>query len=402
MSKLSMDLSILKRIKKCDFYTLILVVILVIFGVVMVFSASYYKSINESGTPYGFLKKQVFFAITGAILMYITSILDYHLCRKLAKPILILTIILLIAVLTPLGTTVNNASRWIRFGPISIMPGEIAKIAAIVFTSVFFADEPKKILSFKKGVAPMLVFMGVLGILIVKQPNLSTALTVEGIIAGIMFVEGLQLFYVTFGISAAALGLVIIANSGTYWSKRLISFTNPFKYAKGDGFQAVQSLLALGTGGIFGLGLGKSVQKNLYLPEAQNDFISAIIGEELGLVGMLIMLLVFLILIWRCVLIAMRAPDQLGMLLASGVAIMIGLQVSLNIAVVTSSMPPTGIALPFVSYGGNTLWITMGLMGVVLNISRQSKIPWQNDKKERKNSERVTRIRQKKERENLL
>ena len=157
-----------------------------------------------------------------------------------------------------------------------------------------------------------------------------------------------------------------------HWKKRIVAFTDPFADALGDGFQVVQSLLALGSGGLFGLGLGKSIQKNLYLPEPQNDFIIAIIGEELGLIGLLILLAVYAVLIWRCFHVCLNAPDRFGMLLAGGITIMIGLQVVLNIAVVTSSMPATGIALPFISYGGNALWIFMGCSGILLNISRQS------------------------------
>ncbi len=376
---------------KCDFYVLLLVVILVIFGVVMVFSASYYKSISESGTPYGFLKRQLLFAVVGSGLMYVASKFDYHIYQRHYLFILGVCMALLLAVLTPLGTTVNGATRWIYIGPLSLMPGEIAKFGAVICTSAFLAEKPGRISSFKDGILYIFIFMLATGFLIFKQPNLSTALTVEGIIAGIMFIEGLQLTYIGGGIAAGILGIIVLVQSGTYWSKRLISFTNPFKYADGDGFQAVQSLLALGSGGLFGLGLGQSVQKNLYLPEPQNDFISAIIGEELGLLGLLVLMIVYMILVWRCALVAMRSKDKFGMLIASGVSIMIGLQVILNIAVVTSSMPPTGIALPFVSYGGNTLWIFMILLGIVLNISRYDS---QNQRTKEKKTRKIrTRVK---------
>ena len=205
-----------------------------------------------------------------------------------------------------------------------------------------------------------------------KQPNLSTAMTLAGIVVGMTFLAGLDIKYI---ITIAGLGILAvcgIATSGTYWATRLFSFWDPFKAAKDDGFQAVQSLLALGTGGLTGRGLGESIQKTLYLPEPQNDFILAIIGEEMGLAGVLVMLTVFIILIWRCAKVTINAPDLFGMLFAGGVTMMIGIQVILNIAVVTSSMPPTGVALPFISYGGNTLWIFMGCIGILLNISRQS------------------------------
>ena len=360
-----------KKQKPCDFTIILLVTALVIFGVVMVFSASYYNSLNDTGSPFGYLKKQLFFALTGFVIMAFMSVIDYHILRKLSMILVVISLILLVLLFTPLGTTVNGATRWISFGPLNIMPGEIAKVAVIVFVAAFLAKDSTRILSFKEGVLPLLLFAGVFGGLIVKQPNLSTAITVCGIVIGMMFLAGLEWKYIIGMLVIGGGGLFAISKSGTYWASRLTSFTNPFADPQGDGFQAVQSLLALGTGGLFGLGLGKSVQKNLYLPEPQNDFILAIIGEELGLVGVLILLTVFAVLIWRCFIVTMNAPDRFGMYLAGGIALMIGIQVVLNVAVVTSSMPPTGVALPFVSYGGNALWIFMGAAGVILNISRQ-------------------------------
>lgn len=365
-----------KNLRASDFVIIAMVTILVIFGVVMVFSASYYKSINEEGSPYYYLIRQGIFALSGFVIMAVCSYLDYHIFRQLSILILAVSFILLLLVLTPLGIEEGGATRALYIG-FTIMPGEIAKVAVIVFTASFLASDPKLILSFSKGILPLVILMGVFGGLIVKQPNLSTAITVCGIIAGIMFLAGLQWRYVIGAIglgSAAVVGLIAIGDDigMKHWKKRIVAFTDPFADALGDGFQVVQSLLALGSGGLFGLGLGKSIQKNLYLPEPQNDFIIAIIGEELGLIGLLILLAVYAVLIWRCFHVCLNAPDRFGMLLAGGITIMIGLQVVLNIAVVTSSMPATGIALPFISYGGNALWIFMGCSGILLNISRQS------------------------------
>ncbi|MBQ1407714.1 MAG: putative lipid II flippase FtsW [Eubacterium sp.] len=367
---------VFKRIKEaepCDFLLLALTTILVIFGIVMIFSASYYDSLNsDGGSPYYYLKRQIAWAVIGFILMYVLSYVDYHMFRKYSIVILVISLLLLGALFTPLGTTVNEATRWIRIGPISIMPGEIAKFAMICFVSAYFAADIRKIKSLFKGIVPMVLLTGLFAGLIVVQPNLSTALTLCGIVAAMMFIAGMQWRYVWLLIAGLIGGLVLILNSDNYQAVRMRSFIDPFKDAQGDGWQVVQSLLALGTGGLRGLGLGKSVQKNLYLPEPQNDFILAIIGEELGFIGIMILLAVFIILVWRGLMIAMKAPDKFGMLFASGAMMMIGIQVVLNVAVVTSSMPPTGIALPFISYGGNSLWIIMGSIGVVLNISRQS------------------------------
>ena len=395
----------LKRAKPCDFLIIVLVMMLVIFGVVMVFSASYYKSISEDGTPYSYLKKQAAFALTGCVLMYIASVMDYHVWRKIAPYLLFGSLVLLLLILTPLGITVNGSTRWIGVGPLTIMPGEISKVAVIVFVAFYLSAKPDRILSIFRGILPMLFLAGVFGFLIILEPNLSTAITVVGIVVGMMFLAGLKWRYLFLMglLGGGGIYYILQDDSGNssieYWQKRLTSFLDPFENAKDEGFQAVQSLLALGTGGLFGLGLGKSVQKNLYLPEPQNDFILAIIGEEMGFISILILLMVFLLLIWRCFLVAMNAPDQFGMLLAGGITLMLGIQVVLNVAVVTSSMPPTGIAMPFISYGGNALWIFMGAMGVVLNISRNMEF---EKPKEETVSPRIERVRRKQERERMI
>jgi cell division protein FtsW len=364
------------NLRPTDFSIIALVTVLVIFGVVMVFSASYYKSIDDSGTPYHYLIRQGIFAVTGGVIMMICSVMDYHWYRRMSVLILGVALVLLVLVFTPAGVSEGGATRAIDVG-ITIMPGELAKPAAIIFTAAYLSADPKIIRSFKRGVFPLLLLMAVFGGLIVKQPNLSTAITVCGIIAGIMFLAGLEWKYVIGALGLGGAGIVGLISIGdkigaSHWAERLTSFTDPFAHALDEGYQVVQSLLALGSGGLFGLGLGKSIQKNLYLPEPQNDFIIAIIGEELGFVGLLVLMMVYALLIWRCFHVCMNAPDRFGMLLSGGITIMIGLQVILNIAVVTSSMPPTGIALPFVSYGGNALWIFMACMGMVLNVSRQS------------------------------
>jgi len=254
------------------------------------------------------------------------------------------------------------------------MPGELAKPAAIIFVAWFLSEDMDRIKSVKKGILPLLAVMAVLAGLIIKQPNLSTAITVCGIIVAMMLVAGMKWRYVfsTLGIGAAGILSILLFMKDSYWYTRLTAFTDPFADPLASGYQAVQSLLALGSGGLFGVGLGKSVQKNLYLPEPQNDFILAIIGEELGFVGILCIMIVYSLLIWRGIHIAINAPDQFSMLLASGIVLMIAIQVILNIAVVTSSIPATGINLPFISYGGNALLIFMFSIGVLLNISRHA------------------------------
>ncbi|MDY6038797.1 MAG: putative peptidoglycan glycosyltransferase FtsW [Eubacterium sp.] len=370
--KKKLGLEKLNKIKRCDSALVILVTILTMFGVVMVFSASYYSAINSTGSPFSFLWKQGFFAVSGFIIMMVMSLFDYHKLRRFAVPIAIIEIVLLLLIFTPLGVTINNARRWIRIG-ITIMPGELAKPAIILLASAYFSANIKRARSIK-GLFPIVAYTIFVCLMIVKQPNLSTSITVFLISAGIAFVSGMHWGYIGAMGGGLTLGSMYLAFFSTgYQHDRVVSFLDPFKYSLEGGFQVVQSLLALGTGSLRGIGLGNSVQKNLYLPEPQNDFILAIIGEELGFVGIAVLLTIFAVVIWKIFCIALNSKDRFGMLLASGVAMMIGFQVILNVAVVTSSMPPTGVALPFISYGGNALWIFMGLIGIVLNISRQQK-----------------------------
>lgn len=361
------------KIKSGDFVLTFLVLGLVIFGVIMVFSASYYSAISEYGDPYYYLKRDIVWAIGGMILMIITTFFNYKVYRSLAPVIMAVSALLLLLLFTPLGIETGGATRWLGVGKITVMPGEIAKIAVIVFVAWYLSKEPNRIKSFFKGVLPMLTVAGFLFVTIYFQPNLSTAMTIVGIVVGMMFVAGMSLWYFAGIIGLGAAGLVgLVVSKGGFHLRRILSFLDPFQDPLGDGYQVIQSLYALGSGGIFGVGLGKSIQKTLYLPEPQNDFILAIIGEELGFIGLLILIACYLILIWRGMHIAMNAPDMFGSLLASGITIMLALQVILNIAVVTSSMPPTGITLPFISYGGNALMLFMGSMGILLNISRHS------------------------------
>lgn len=363
------------RFRSGDFVLTILVLALVVFGIIMVFSASYYSSISETGDPYAYLKDHIVWAVAGAVLMMITALLNYRIYRTFAPALLVVSLILLLLLLTDLGITRNNATRWLGVGGFTLMPGEVAKICAILFVAWFLSNDTQRIRSFFRGVLPLLLLCAVYFGLIILQPNLSTAITICAIIVGMMFVAGLNLFYFVAiaGIGAAGVFAMIQTDEDGYWLSRFTTFLDPFQDPLGSGWQVIQSLLALGSGGLFGVGLGKSIQKTLYLPEPQNDFILSIIGEELGFIGCLLLIVAYIILIWRGSQIAINAPDRFGMLIASGITIMLAVQVILNIAVVTSSMPPTGITLPLVSYGGNALLLFMGSFGILLNISRHAK-----------------------------
>lgn len=355
----------------CDFALVLAVTILVLFGIVMVFSASYYYSISREGTPYAYLIKQGVYSVGGFVIMAFFSMYDYNKLSKYAWILLVGNIVLLLLLFTPLGINVNGATRWLKIG-VSVMPGELAKFTMIVYGATFFSTNLHKGKKIGK-MLPLLFITALICGLIIKQPNLSTAITVAIIVVGMAFLAEFPWRYIITLFFSGLGSMVAIGLFGqTYHRDRVLFFLDPFKNTTGQGYQVVQSLLALGSGGIFGVGIGKSVEKTLYLPEPHTDFILAIIGEELGLVGVVFLIITFMVLVWRCFVISMNAGNSMGMLLAGGIGIMIAVQVILNLAIVTSSMPPTGVALPFVSYGGNSLWIFMALIGIVLNVSRKN------------------------------
>lgn len=364
----------LKRKPIGDPVLIIATTLLIVFGTAMVFSASYYYALNTTGNAYHYLIRQIIWVITGLLLLLFASNIDYHVWAKFWFFSYIAGLVLLIAVLF-IGSEAYGATRWIYIGPITLMPGELAKIFIIFFITGYLSRHPKWGKDLQRGILPIVGLTLVYALLIYKQPNMSTAVTVCFIAGGMLIVAGMSFKYVAglVALGGAAGTFLILADRSGYKYGRFLSFMDPFEDVSGDGWNVVQSLLALGTGGVTGLGLGQSVQKNLYLPMPQNDFILAIVGEELGLLGILFLVFLYVIFIWRGCKIAMNANDYTGMMLASGVAMTVGIQVVINFAVVTSSMPPTGIILPFISYGGNALWIFMFLTGILLNISKSKK-----------------------------
>lgn len=359
--------------KNGDFILIFTVAVLVIFGIIMVFSASYYTALNAEGDAYYYLKRTIIWALVGTGLMIFTSKLSYKIYNRWSIVILAVAVFLLILIFTPLGVEINSSRRWIGIGThFTIMPGELAKPAVAIFAASFLSKKPNRIKDFKFGVLPLYGVMLLVAGLIMLQPNLSTAITVCGIVVFIMIAAGMKGSHLGLTVLLMAVGCIGLIVVEPYRLKRMTSFLDPFADALGDGFQVVQSLLALGSGGLFGVGIGKSIQKTLYLPEPMNDFIFSIIGEEIGFIGCILLMLIYIVLIWRGIHIALNAKDMFGTLLATGITSMIAIQVILNIAVVTSSMPPTGVSLPFVSWGGNSLAIMMACAGILVNISKNS------------------------------
>ncbi len=363
-----------KVIGRYDFVVVLLVVLLSCFGIAMVFSAGYYQTINSADPdPTYYLFRQAFFVATGLLIMLIVANIDYHKYMKVATMIMLISVGSLVVVMA-VGSSVNNAQRWINLGFIRITPSEFCKVAMIIFTSCYLASDPDNIRS-AKGLSVLFAVMLAHFGLIVMQPNLSTAIVIVAIMGAIMLVAGLNLLFLALPAAAGVAGYMYIMTARTpeHWYQRLSSFMDPFADSQGDGYQVTQGLIALGNGGLKGLGFGRSVAKNLYLPEPQNDFILAVLGEELGYIGFLVLMLVYIILLFRMIMVALKAPDRLGFYLATGVAVMLGLQVIINVAVVTSSMPATGITLPFISYGGTSIWAFMIAIGIVLNVSKNAR-----------------------------
>ena len=347
---------------------------LVFIGIVMVFSASYIQAAFKHHDAFYFLKRNVIYAILGFIGMMITSRIEYTFWKKNATKIGIIAIVLLVLVLTPLGIEANGAKRWLGVGGATIQPAEIAKFACILITAKLIEKRYENIKSLMKGVLPLLLVPGIFFALIILQPNMSTAGTIILVIFVMLFVAGMNMKFVgAMGLSGVGLFAALVI-AEPYRMKRIMSFLDPFQDPLDTGYQVIQSLYAIGSGGLFGLGLGKSRQKYFYIPEPQNDFIFAIIGEELGLIGCVIVIMLFILLVYRCVRIALKCEDIFGCMLVIGICSLIGIQAALNIAVATSSMPCTGVALPFISYGGTSLTMLMGEIGIVLNISKHVKI----------------------------
>ena len=343
-----------------DYTLLITILLLLALGLIMVLSASSPTSLSESGNSYKYFIKQAIFAGLGLGAMYFISKIDYRFYKRFYKIAYISSIVLFILVLV-IGKRINGAKRWIYLTDVlSFQPSELVKFFMIIFYAAVLTKNRKELGRFLKGWGKHLAFLiPVIGLLLL-QPHFSASIVIIGICVVMMIIAGckpMQIVAPGLGIGIPAIIALIIYEP--YRLSRVTTFLNPWKDELGDGWQVIQSLYAIGSGGIFGAGLGQSKQKYLYLPEPQNDFIFSVLAEELGFVGCVFVIVLFAILIWRGILIAMKAPDMFGSLVAVGITSLIAIQVMINIAVVTSSMPATGMPLPFFSYGGTALFILL-------------------------------------------
>ena len=366
------------KIKKSamDYQFLGTVIVLLAFGLVMLLSASSptaYASSRTGHDSFYYFKRQLIWVLIGGAAMFVASNYDYTKLKRFKKLAIVGSVILLIVVLIPgIGVIVNDARRWIQIGPINFQPSEVVKFGVVLFMAASLADNYKVLKSFS-GLMVYLVILGVIAGLIMLEPHFSCTMLILSSAAVMLFVAGARWKHIGLLSLPVGAGIVAMVAVAPYRLERVTTFLDPFKNIQDEGWQIVQSLYAIGSGGIFGAGIGQSRQKYLNISEPQNDFIFSIICEELGLLGAILVVALFAFLIYRGIKIAMEAPDLFGTLLTLGIISLIAIQALVNIAVVTSSIPVTGMPLPFFSYGGTALAITMAEMGVVLNVSKHKK-----------------------------
>ena len=356
-----------------DLPFLLLLLTLVVIGLIMLFSASYANAYYNTGSSFTYILRQGIFAVVGVGIAILLSYMDYHILRKFALVGIIASWGLLAVTLVLPAT--NHVHRWINLGIFTFQPSEIAKFALILWFAHYISLNFKKMNTFRTGIIPNLIVVAITVGLVVLEPHFSASIILLSISGFMLFIGGVKKRWFAIVLAVVAVGALVVLLSGNYATDRIMGWLNPFDPPTGvDTWQTRNSLYAIGSGGWMGVGLGQSRQKYLWLPEPQNDFIFAIVCEELGFVGALLIVLLFALLVWRGIVISLRAKDKFGMLLGVGLIAQVGIQVVLNIGVVTNTIPNTGISLPFFSYGGTALIIMLAQMGILLSISRSSTI----------------------------
>ncbi|MEP6654707.1 MAG: putative lipid II flippase FtsW, partial [Myxococcales bacterium] len=350
------------------------VLILAAFGSVMIFSAGAVFAAKRYGDPFYFLKREMVYALLGLVAFTVALRVDYSVYRRFAYPLLFASILSLVAVLK-IGSRAGGAIRWFRLGPLSFQPGELAKFALCVYLATLLARKAEKVRDFSVGFLPPLVVTGVLMGLLLKQPDLGTAVIFGLVALGLLFIAGTRTSYLILAVLIAApVGWKFIVST-PFRMRRMLAFLDPWAFRRDVGYQITESLISVGSGGVTGLGLGDGRQKLFFLPEAHTDFILSIVGEELGLLGVAFVIVAFAVLVWRGLRAATRARDLFGSYLAFGISTMFGLQALINIGVVLGSLPTKGLPLPFISYGGTSLVVSLFMAGVLANVSARNPEP---------------------------
>lgn len=357
-----------------DIWMIAATIAILAIGVVMVYSSSAVAAFHDYGDKFYYVKRQLLFAAMGVAAMFVTMNVDYWRWRKWSLPGLIVCFALLVVVLVPgVGVVRGGARSWLGVGSFGIQPSEFMKLAMILFLARFLAERQDRMHSFTQGLLPPLAILGAAFGLIMLQPDLGTGAVMIGASLLVIFVAGARLVHLGGLALIGAAGLVGLIAAAPYRLQRITAFLDPWQDPLGAGYQAIQSLYAIGPGGLVGLGLGMSRQKYNYLPEPQTDFIFSILAEELGFIGGSLLLLLFLILIWRGMRCAITLSDLFGSFLAAGIVGILGVQVLINVGVVIGLLPVTGITLPLVSYGGSSLTLLLTALGILLNLSRYSR-----------------------------
>ncbi|MBF0619003.1 MAG: putative lipid II flippase FtsW [Candidatus Omnitrophica bacterium] len=345
--------------------------ILLCLGVVMIYSSSCVYALEVMKNGAFFLTRHLMFLVIGSVVMFAVMTVDYRLIQKHARLILGLAFLLLVLVLVPgIGKISSGARRWFSFGPINFQPSEFAKVALIIYLADFFSRKKGMVRSFKQGFVPVMTVMALMCALIIKQPDMGNTVLVFIITLAMFFVAGGRTSYLVSIFLMALPVIIFLVISAPYRLRRVVAFMNPWEDAQGAGFQLSQSQMALGSGGFWGVGLGKSVQKLFYLPAAHTDFIFSIIGEELGFLGAIAVVALFVLLIWQGIRILKNTSDPFGYFICIGILVMIGIQAAVNIGVSIGALPTKGLPLPFISYGGSALIFNMAVIGLILNVSR--------------------------------
>lgn len=352
-----------------DVYLLFATLLLVFMGLVMVYSSSAVFAKENFDDSYFFLKKEVIFVTAGLVMMFVARGIPYRFYWKCVYPLLLIVFILLVGVLVAGHWGGASVRRWFRVGIFSFQPSELAKLAVVIFTAYALAKKGEKIRNFKKGFLPVLGIGGVYIVLILAQKDLGGAFTVGVIVFLMLFISGTRMAYLVGALLASLPALYYLVFSVAFRRRRILAFLDPWRYQLDSGFQIIQSFVAFQSGGLTGQGLGEGKQKLFYLPEAHTDFIFSVLGEELGLVGVLAVLALFTLFIFRGLLISLRTRDLFGLYLAFGITCLIGAEAFINIGVVMGLLPTKGLALPFISYGGSSLLTSLLGVGILLNIS---------------------------------
>lgn len=360
--------------KDLDKIIIVATLLLMGIGVLMVYSASYIVAAERYGDGYFFLKKQLLYIVLGLLALVGGMHFPYNRYRVMVYPMLILSVLLLLVpLLSSLGVEAGGARRWIRIGHITFQPSELAKLSLIIYLAYFFSSKAEKVKTFGVGFLPPLIIGSILIALVIREPDFGGAMFLATLLLFMMFVAGVRMRYILslFLVTMPFLYLMVV-RVGYRWN-RIIAFLDPWKESGGAGFQIVQSFVAFGSGGLWGKGPGNGGQKLFYLPEAHTDFILSVIGEELGLIGVAVILFLYILILYGGVRIAFEAPDLFGTYLAIGVVALITLQAIINMGVVTGLLPPKGLPLPFVSYGGSSFIVNSVSMGILLNIYYRSR-----------------------------